>query len=55
MGSSLIPLESSRYLEDDEIVNMTGGMVNNDISWHNLQLSELMHHLQNLQIHLFDQ
>ena len=34
---------------------MTMGMVKKDLSWDNLQFSEVFHHLQNLQLHLFDQ
>ena len=45
LDSSLIPLESLRYLEDDEILNMTMGMVKKDLIWHNLQFSEALHHL----------
>ena len=53
LDSSLIPLESSRYLEDDEIVIITMGLVRKDICWNNLQFSEALHHLQSLQVHLF--
>ena len=55
LDRSLIPLESLSYLEDDEIVIITMGMVRKDISRHNLQFSEVLHHLQNLQVHLLDQ
>ena len=55
MDSSFIPLELSQYVEDDEIVNMTMGMGEKDLSWHNLQFSKVLHQLQNLQVHLFDQ
>ena len=51
LDSSFIPLELSRYLEDDGIVNMTMGMVKKELSWYNLQLSEALHHLQSLQLH----
>ena len=45
LDSSLIPLESLRYLINNEILNMTMGMVKKDLSWHNLQFSEALHHL----------
>ena len=33
--SSLMPLESSRFLEDDEIVGITLNMIEKDMIWHN--------------------
>ena len=45
LNSSLIPLESLIYLENNEILNMTMGMVKKDLNWHNLQFSEALHHL----------
>ena len=51
LDTSFIPLELSRYLEDDEIVNMTMVMVKKELNWYNLQFSEALHHLQNLQLH----
>ena len=33
--SSLMPLESSQFLEDDEIVGITVSIIQKDMMWHN--------------------
>ena len=34
IDSSLMPLESSQFQEDDEIVGITVSMMQNDMMWH---------------------
>ena len=53
--SSLIPLESSRYQEDDEIVGITISMIEKDMTWNNDHHQLAIRDLIILQQQLFNQ
>ena len=53
--SSLIPLESSRFQEDDEIVGITLSMIEKDMIWHNDHYQQATRYLTILQQQLFNQ
>ena len=53
--SSLMPLESSGFREDDEIAWITINMIEKDMIWHNDHQQETISHLMILQEQLFNQ
>ena len=54
LDSSLIPLESSCFREDDEIVGITMDMIQKNVSWHDNQSALTIRNLANLQSHLLE-
>ena len=53
--SSLMPLESSRFQEDDEIVGITINMIEKDMTWNNDHHQQAIRDLKILQQQLFNQ
>ena len=53
--SSPMPLESSRFPEDDEIVGITISMIAKDMIWHNDHHQQANRDLMFLQQQLFNQ
>ena len=51
--SSLLPLESSRFQEDDEIVRITLSMIEKDMIWHSDHPQQAIRDLTILQQQLF--
>ena len=51
---SLMPLESSQFQEDDEIVEMTVNMIQKDVTWYNEFHQQAIRELVFLQQQLFN-